>query len=124
MTPERRLARRAYDAARRNSPARRWYKLKAWAERRRRQLQDQPSCEECLRLSPPKVTRATIADHVEPHRGDYERFWFGKLQSLCAPCHDRIKQAEERRGFSAEIGEDGWPADPKHPFNRSEARRV
>lgn len=37
-----------------------------------------------------------VADHVTPHRGQEAMFWdAGNLQSLCKPCHDRIKQREE-----------------------------
>lgn len=39
---------------------------------------------------------ASVADHVEPHREDFRRFWKGELQSLCASCHSSTKQAEER----------------------------
>lgn len=118
MRPERRLQRRAYDKARSTRPYRQWYKLAAWRRKARQQLQDQPSCEEHLRMSPPAVVRATIADHVIPHGGDYSLFWNGRLQSLCKPCHDTIKQAEERRGYDRAVGSDGWPSDPRHPFNR------
>ena len=120
MKPERRLSRREYDRKRAERPYRRWYKLAAWRRRARAQLQAFPSCAMHLALSPPAVVRATIADHVEPHLGDYFRFWNGELQSLCKPCHDVKKQAEERRGFSLGIGEDGWPSDPRHPFNRED----
>lgn len=61
---------------------------------------------------------ATVADHVEPHRGDPLKFWYGDLQSLCDECHSSAKQREEAEGFSREIGGDGWPVDPRHPFNR------
>jgi hypothetical protein len=43
------------------------------------------------------------------------KFWFGKLQSLCKPCHDGYKQQLEKRGFSCAIGPTGWPLDPAHP---------
>jgi 5-methylcytosine-specific restriction enzyme A len=26
---------------------------------------------------------ATICDHVEPHRGDVNKFWLGPFMSLC-----------------------------------------
>ena len=55
------------------------------------------------------VTEATVADHVIPHRGDYNLFWFGELQSLCAPCHNRDKQNEEAGKTVVRFGEDGWP---------------
>lgn len=61
---------------------------------------------------------ATVVDHVEPHKGDVRKFWFGKLQSLCKPCHDRDKRLIELRGYSPVIGQDGWPIDPNHPANR------
>ena len=41
------------------------------------------------------VCAAVVADHIEPHRGDVERFWRGALQSLCNPHHNAAKQAEE-----------------------------
>jgi hypothetical protein len=70
----------------------------------------------CARLN--RVTAATVADHVEPHRGDPEKFWCGELQSLCAEHHDTVKQAEERRGFVAGADASGRPIDPSHPWNR------
>jgi 5-methylcytosine-specific restriction protein A len=68
-----------------------------------------------------RVTPATVADHIEPHRGDPDRFWNGKLQSLCDRrpwrCHSSVKQSEEALGYSEAIGEDGHPIDPRHPWN-------
>lgn len=54
------------------------------------------------------MTPATIADHIEPHRGDVEKFWNGELQPLCGQCHSGTKQAMENdrvMGFDVE----GWP---------------
>lgn len=96
-----------------------WYGLAAWRGkngRRTLQLKLEPICRMC-RLQG-KVTKATVADHIEPHKGDPDLFWHGALQSLCATHHDATKQAEEHRGFSTATGEDGWPMDPKHPANR------
>jgi hypothetical protein len=42
------------------------------------------------------ATAATVADHVEPHRGDAHLFWNGELQSLCASHHNAAKQRAER----------------------------
>jgi hypothetical protein len=36
-----------------------------------------------------KITPATVADHIERHKGDSMRFVIGRLQSLCAQCHKR-----------------------------------
>jgi 5-methylcytosine-specific restriction protein A len=63
------------------------------------------------------VMPATIADHIEPHRGNWNAFWLGALQSLCANCHESRKKFEENRGFTCDVGSDGWPTDPKHPAN-------
>jgi 5-methylcytosine-specific restriction enzyme A len=100
-------------------PWRGWYSLAGWRGkhgRRTLQLKTHPICKMCLAQG--KVTAATVADHVDPHKGDPDKFWFGELQSLCADHHDASKQAEEHRGFSNATGADGWPVDPKHPANR------
>lgn len=70
----------------------------------------------CLKAR--RLTPATTADHVIPHKGDAKLFWEGELQSVCKPHHDGPKQAEERRGFTGEADADGWPSDPAHPSNR------
>jgi 5-methylcytosine-specific restriction protein A len=89
--------------------------------RRAQQLQKQPLCEMCLKAK--RLTPATVADHVIPHRGDPDQFWQGELQSLCDAwpyrCHSKVKQSEERLGYSAEVGDDGWPLDPMAPCNRA-----
>ena len=45
---------------------------------------------------------------------------YGNLESLCKSCHDSLAQSIEKRGYSTEVGTDGWPIDPKHPQNESE----
>jgi hypothetical protein len=52
-------------------------------------------------LTQGKVTAATVADHITPHKGDYELFWHGPLQSLCAFHHNKTKQRIERKGSKA-----------------------
>jgi hypothetical protein len=64
-----------------------------------------------------KVVPAEIVDHIIPHKGDINLFWLGKLQSLCATCHSSTKQQLEEHGFASDIGRDGFPTDPNHPFN-------
>ena len=73
------------------------------------------------------ITAATVADHVTPHRGDYEAFWHGELQSLCKFHHDKTKQRHERGGnktidvqYSSACDVNGKPIDPNHPSNRQE----
>ncbi|WP_262568948.1 HNH endonuclease [Agrobacterium tumefaciens] len=38
-----------------------------------------------------------ICDHITPHKGDRDLFFDAQnLQTLCKPCHDTVKQREER----------------------------
>lgn len=93
-----------------------WYGLGRWRKRQRAQLLRAPLC--CFCLERGHVQPATIADHVIPHRGNWNAFWLGELQSLCKLCHDGAKKQLEQRGYVTDIGKDGWPIDPKHPANQ------
>lgn len=42
------------------------------------------------------VVAANTCDHIEPHRGNPEKFWNGPFQSLCEYHHNRDKQRAER----------------------------
>lgn len=92
------------------------YDTKAWKGRRVAQLSAYPLCAFCERMG--KFVSATVADHIEPHKGDDVLFFEGDLQSLCKVCHDSAKQREENAGFSSAVDVDGYPIDPKHPSNR------
>lgn len=92
-----------------------WYSSKRWQLRRLQQLQHDPLCAMCLKDN--QVTAATVADHVVPHRGDPTLFWQGELQSLCSHHHNSHKQQLETKGYTNEIGLDGWPTHPNHPAN-------
>jgi 5-methylcytosine-specific restriction protein A len=72
-----------------------------------------PLCEMCLKDG--RTNAATIADHIEPHKGDQQKFFFGELQSLCKLHHESAKKRKEARGYSTRVGADGWPVDPRHP---------
>src|SRR5262245_30295226 len=61
------------------------------------------------------INAAAIADHIEPHKGNQQKFFFGELRSLCKLHHESAKKREEARGYSTAIGADGWPVDPRHP---------
>ena len=66
-----------------------------WRKASRAFLRAHPFCAECLRHN--RVTRATVVDHVKPHRGDRELFWDeGNWQPLCKKCHDRKTMTEDR----------------------------
>ena len=46
-------------------------------------------------------TSLLVADHRKPHRGDERLFWDpSNLETLCKPCHDRLKQRAERAAAS------------------------
>jgi 5-methylcytosine-specific restriction protein A len=98
-----------------------FYGLQSRRRRRAHQLRMEPLCAACLKAG--KVTPATIADHIEPHGGDYTKFVLGKLQSLCEPCH-QPKWAADKRGYSSDIGDDGHPLDVRHSFNRLRVTRA
>lgn len=100
---------------RRGEAWRRWYSTQRWRARRKAQLASEPLCRMCGARG--TLTAATVADHVVPHRGDYDLFWNGELQSLCASHHSSAKQSIEVRGFSKEVDANGWPIDPQHPAN-------
>lgn len=77
-----------------------WYSLPVWTDGLRpAQLLREPFCRECAKRG--LRTRATVVDHIVPHRGDWGKFIDpANHQSLCKPCHDRKtarEQAEERR---------------------------
>lgn len=94
------------------TPWRAWYNLARWSKKPRRPgdsyglrwtvlLRDRFTCQLCGRVSsdPAGDARDMVADHRLPHRGDPALFWDeGNLQCLCKACHDRDKQAAERRG--------------------------
>jgi 5-methylcytosine-specific restriction enzyme A len=92
-----------------------WYSLQSWRNRRAGHLRVEPWCRHCRERGVNRL--ATVADHIEPHRGDYTLFATGRLQSLCADCHGR-KPAEQNRGYRSDIDDSGWPTDPRHPSNR------
>jgi len=94
-------------------PWREWYQFEIWRKRRRAHLQKEPLCRFCAQQG--LAIPATIADHIEPHRGDWNKFLTSELQSLCATHHSSTKHRLEVRGYNVDIGLDGYPLDPKHP---------
>lgn len=115
---ERRLRNRESDSRRREArPWRAWYGTKAWLERRRAQLLQQPLCERCLAKVPEVVTPATVAHHKIAHKGDHALFFEGELASSCAPCHDTVEQGIEARGYEIGCDVSGRPLASDHPWN-------
>lgn len=99
------------------------YDTAAWKRARKAQLSHQPLCERCLAAG--FVVPAKVVNHRTPHKGDRALFLDSNNHaSSCAPCHDMVDGPEERgqgkgraTGFSGDIGQDGWPTDPRHPVN-------
>jgi len=89
------------------------YKTGTWSALRASQLRQQPLCETCLASN--RIVAAIVAHHIVPHKGDKNKFYNGKLKSLCKKCHDSIEQSYEKLGYYKEIGKDGWPIDITHP---------
>lgn len=59
-----------------------------WQKARKRFLQAHPLCEECMKKG--VYTKATVVDHIIPHRGDPKLFWDeSNWQALCKRCHDK-----------------------------------
>ena len=76
------------------SASRRGYNSR-WQKASRAYLQVHPLCVSCMKLG--KYTRATVVDHIVPHRGDSKLFWDRtNWQSLCKSCHDRKTMTEDR----------------------------
>lgn len=86
---------RQYDKRRKAEKSwRKWYATAQWKNLRQITLIRFPACTRCL---PERVTPSTVADHIEPHRGNPELFWNpDNLTGLCATCHNSAKSREER----------------------------
>ena len=59
-------------------------------------FQSHPLCAECRKQG--RYTKATVVDHIVPHRGDQKLFWDrSNWQPLCKACHDRKTWREDNR---------------------------
>jgi 5-methylcytosine-specific restriction enzyme A len=80
---------------RRGSSHRRGY-TEAWRKARAVYLGAHPLCVFCERDG--LLTVATVVDHIEPHDGDYEKFWSqDNWQALCSQHHNSAKQRQDRQ---------------------------
>jgi gluconate kinase len=95
-----------------------------WDKARITFLKSRPFCAICAKIG--RQTRATVVDHIKPHKGNQALFWDSKnnWQPACKPCHDR-KTAVENGGFGhvqrpdlRGCTVDGLPTDPRHSWNR------
>jgi 5-methylcytosine-specific restriction protein A len=91
-------------------PWRSWYKLAIWLNIRRQQLLREPLCRTCRASG--RNAAAHEVDHITPHRGDWNLFITGALQSLCSDCH------RDRSRKNLGHDETGTPLDPRHPWHK------
>lgn len=92
------------------------YNTTRWRKIREQQLRKEPLCEMCLQDR--RIENATVCDHVEPHKGDVEKFYAGPFQSLCKVHHDSAKAIQESRGVLPGGDAAGRPIDPNHHWNK------
>ena len=98
--------------------AKRWYDSVRWRKARAAFLCTHPLCVLCALVN--RDTAATIVDHKKAHKGDYELFWNqDNWQGLCAPCHSRHKQIQEKSGLLPGCDVNGMPIDQNHPWGKA-----
>ena len=67
-----------------------------WQRARKQYLTAHPLCVKCMAEG--RYVRATVVDHIVPHRGDKSLFWDqNNWQSLCKACHDKKTGLEDSR---------------------------
>lgn len=84
-----------------------------WQRLRARILAERPLCAYCARRG--IVTIATDVDHISGDPSDNRR---ENLQSLCHECHSTKTQHERAGTPMPGVDANGWPLDPRHPWNR------
>ncbi len=83
----------------RDPVSQRLYNTQEWKAIRDEQLTREPWCRECAKHGVKR--RATIADHIKPHKNNEQEFYHGELQSLCVACHAQKTNRERAGGQGA-----------------------
>ena len=66
-----------------------------WQKARAAFLHAHPLCARCQAEG--RLVKATVVDHIVPHRGDSTLFWdTDNWQALCKRCHDHKTMTEDR----------------------------
>lgn len=66
-----------------------------WQKARLAFLHKNPLCVRCKQQG--RFVRATVVDHIIPHRGNQKLFWDqSNWQALCKQCHDRKTMKEDK----------------------------
>ena len=88
-----------------------------WRKARVNFLASNGLCIACKRSG--KVVKATIVDHIIPHKGNPTLFWDPKnWQPLCKRHHDITKQRIEKGNALIGVDAKGRPTHPNHPWNK------
>ena len=67
---------------------------RAWQKASKRYLASHPLCVQCAAEG--RYTKATVVDHIVPHRGDRKLFWSeDNWQALCKRHHDVKTRTED-----------------------------
>jgi 5-methylcytosine-specific restriction protein A len=74
--------------------AKKLYNSARWKRLRDEQLKHEPYCADCLKEG--RQVLGNQVHHVVPHEGDAEKFYSGKLQTLCDRHHTMKKRDEQR----------------------------
>lgn len=86
-----------------NHKGKRLYTSK-WQKASKAFLKAHSLCERCKANG--IYTRATVVDHIRPHKGNRELFWDrSNWQSLCKQCHDRKTLTEDMGGRMRKVYE-------------------
>lgn len=89
----------------------------SWQKAREGFLRKHPVCVMHLKFG--KVVKATVVDHIIPHKGDMRLFWdSSNWQALCKPCHDSHKKRLEMSGREVGCDVNGIPIDANHHWNK------
>ena len=91
---------------------------KQWRAIRQMVLDREPLCRYCKARG--WVTPATEVDHIH---GDTADNRLEALQPLCLSCHSEKTAAEAEGRLMKGCDVNGWPIDPRHPWNANENRQ-
>lgn len=93
------------------------YNTARWARLREQVLRSSPVCVMCRAIG--VVKAANAVDHITPISQGGAPFGRDNLQALCAECHNRHKQRQDKGGVIGGCDQHGMPIDPNHPWSAS-----
>ena len=82
---------------------------------------DQYHCQRCrvIFTGGRSDPRSAIVHHNQPHKRDMTLFYdTDNLEAVCWSCHSGAIQSAEALGYDMQVGNNGWPIDPKYPMVR------